>query len=96
MYSPLATSKPYPCPSGHREPLGWVVNLVGHTTGPGAFLVASDSRLALLTCSFSSWEMELLNLATSSFIGRGFVEMQMGALWSHRRSTAEVEDSIWV
>lgn len=50
MHSPLATSKPYPCSSGHREPLGWVVNLVGHTAGPGAFLIASDSSLALLTC----------------------------------------------
>lgn len=48
---PLPNSTP--CPSGHRDPLGWVANLVGHTAGPGAFLVASNSRLALLTCSFS-------------------------------------------
>lgn len=58
--------------------MGWVVNLVGHTVGPVTFLVTSDSRLALLACSFSSWEMELLNLATSCFMGRGFVEMQNG------------------
>lgn len=54
-----------------------MVNLVGHTAGPGAFLVASDSRLARISLALSR-EMELLNLATSCFMGRGFVEMQNG------------------